>query len=85
MESLTNDVTLEKHLELLDQHREALEKIAELKDQLHHMTKVVSLMGSVTKTCALKMIEPPAHIRDQLMDSVWDDNWAVTYEKDSAG
>jgi hypothetical protein len=64
-------VTLEKHLELLDQHREALEIIADLRDQLSQAQKVFSIVKELNHSILPRVITVPAPIKDQLHDAVW--------------
>jgi len=64
-------VTLEKHLELLDHHREALETIAVLEEQLSQSQKVLSILGELNTAVLPRTINIPGVIKDQLYDALY--------------
>ena len=77
-------VTLEKHLELLDQHRDALETIAELKEQLSQAQKVLSILGELNNAVLPRTINIPMPIKDQLYDALFG-HWANKNETQQIG
>ena len=72
-------VTLEKHLELLEEYREALETIAELKEQLSQAQKVLSILGELNTAVLPRTINIPTPIKDQLHDALYG-TWAKQNE-----